>query len=975
MAQIIQQRGDTHARWTEINPIIAQKEMILVDSNGDGDYNQYKVGDGIKRYNELPMRGLPAVSDLTDSTIDVPSTKLLKAQLDTRVKKDDMLVISDGNPSIPPAFDGQYFYNRVDKRMFIAASGNASPLTQQIESRSLLGTAPATWKIRYNQDSGKVSHFEQMEGGPLMRASAEPVTDSNELEVEYYGEMPEDRKGYDKTLFYGVEPKETGITTLEIKNSTLYAIYSATGWVEVAGMDFVDSLNAKNIENQVLTISQSCATLLGFVFSDGSYRFTNETMAFIPKKPIAIFNGIKLGRGFVIKTIVQYSENGSLLKYTMGLTITDIEFGTTTILEKETAFVAFNISNLTGSSLIGVDIPIELYIKDSSLMQDIGGSKTIAIAQNAVTKYLIGGDTYNLIDGDNFCEIRPIGSGGIYEAHTFFNNTINKGVIGLSIKSINLNKLKTIHIYQSDSEYPLNYSLLDKTGQVTEFSISEGKLNEGYFDIKFLPQNIRTQKYIHCLFEFNVAVSNDISVASIYPGKQIVYGNDISKLITYSNLKFTSIAWFLSLEGTGDSSIDARYAMENLYDATNENLQLYVPDYLNIVAGYPQQINCRNINRNNVARKYQYVSQDKTYLRGDRSWINGCEFIPPYNQSSDEILMLYYDKIREENFILTDNRMYSTIAGKSFKVRKIDPSMILNKSPKVLMIGDSFTNYGAGTATYKFLEKIGMTPAFIGTRRDRFNVCDIEGRPGWSFANFIGYNSEGVDIVGGIGTTSTINPFLKLATESDKMNHPECCYRRSGSIRELNYSEETDKNGEFYIFDAEFYKENNNLENLDFAIIGLGANDLAVYDVKEVAVIALQAYETMKRSIKKAFPSVKLSVFVQMTYESKIDSIQKRFSIFDVLSKNNLYTDYELLPVHLHMDNIFNYGFDPHPNLQDNKLSNIYSQYGNNNTGPIDIGHCSSNGWVAMGVAIGSYIANVTDSFLTKLETSKVKRD
>ena len=234
MAQIIQQRGDTHARWTEINPIIAQKEMILVDSNGDGDYNQYKVGDGIKRYNELPVRGLPAVSDLTDSTIDVPSTKLLKTQLDMRVKKDEMLIVSETNPTTPPTLNGQFHYNQAEERMFVAASGNASPLTQQVEGRSLLGTAPASWKIRYDQDSGKVSSFEQMEGSPLMRASAEHVTDLSELEVVYNGVIPEDREGYDKTLFYGVVPNDAEVSTLEIRYPTLYATYEATGWVEVA---------------------------------------------------------------------------------------------------------------------------------------------------------------------------------------------------------------------------------------------------------------------------------------------------------------------------------------------------------------------------------------------------------------------------------------------------------------------------------------------------------------------------------------------------------------------------------------------------------------------------------------------------------------------------------------------------------------------------------------------------------------------
>ena len=173
-------------------------------------------------------------------------------------KKSEMLIVSETNPTTPPTLNGQFHYNKTENRMFVAASGNASPLTQ-IEGRSLLGTAPASWKIRYNQDSGLVSSFEQIEGGPLMRASAEQIVDSNELEieVEYYGEIPEEREGYDRALFYGVEPNETGITTLEIKNPTLYATYAVTGWVEVASKDYVDGVVFRSIELNLSTAINS----------------------------------------------------------------------------------------------------------------------------------------------------------------------------------------------------------------------------------------------------------------------------------------------------------------------------------------------------------------------------------------------------------------------------------------------------------------------------------------------------------------------------------------------------------------------------------------------------------------------------------------------------------------------------------------------------------------------------------------------
>lgn len=53
MAYRIQQRRDTAARWAEMNPILLDGEMGLVTDNP----NQYKIGDGVHTWNELPLRG------------------------------------------------------------------------------------------------------------------------------------------------------------------------------------------------------------------------------------------------------------------------------------------------------------------------------------------------------------------------------------------------------------------------------------------------------------------------------------------------------------------------------------------------------------------------------------------------------------------------------------------------------------------------------------------------------------------------------------------------------------------------------------------------------------------------------------------------------------------------------------------------------------------------------------------------------
>ena len=53
MADIIQQRRDTAARWAQYNPILLEGEVGYVTDNP----NQYKIGNGRDKWNDLPLRG------------------------------------------------------------------------------------------------------------------------------------------------------------------------------------------------------------------------------------------------------------------------------------------------------------------------------------------------------------------------------------------------------------------------------------------------------------------------------------------------------------------------------------------------------------------------------------------------------------------------------------------------------------------------------------------------------------------------------------------------------------------------------------------------------------------------------------------------------------------------------------------------------------------------------------------------------
>ena len=59
MADIIQLRRDTAERWAMVNPVLKEGEMGIVTDN----YNQYKVGNGIDAWNDLPLCGYNGIAD------------------------------------------------------------------------------------------------------------------------------------------------------------------------------------------------------------------------------------------------------------------------------------------------------------------------------------------------------------------------------------------------------------------------------------------------------------------------------------------------------------------------------------------------------------------------------------------------------------------------------------------------------------------------------------------------------------------------------------------------------------------------------------------------------------------------------------------------------------------------------------------------------------------------------------------------
>ena len=101
MADKIQMRRDTAARWQQFNPILMEGEIGLVLD----DPNQYKIGDGVHAWNSLPLRGFNGniVQETGDDENAVMSQKVVTeklSELGDRLTTDVGYVNCESSPSI-----------------------------------------------------------------------------------------------------------------------------------------------------------------------------------------------------------------------------------------------------------------------------------------------------------------------------------------------------------------------------------------------------------------------------------------------------------------------------------------------------------------------------------------------------------------------------------------------------------------------------------------------------------------------------------------------------------------------------------------------------------------------------------------------------------------------------------------------------------------------------------------------------------
>ncbi|MDR1644226.1 MAG: hypothetical protein LBS05_00150 [Tannerellaceae bacterium] len=91
MAVIIQLRGDTKAHWTEANPVIAEREMVI-----ETDTSLVKIGNGTDSYNALPYRWDSIFYDGSNSVTSLANLPITKHTVRAEIDYNQSISLTSG---------------------------------------------------------------------------------------------------------------------------------------------------------------------------------------------------------------------------------------------------------------------------------------------------------------------------------------------------------------------------------------------------------------------------------------------------------------------------------------------------------------------------------------------------------------------------------------------------------------------------------------------------------------------------------------------------------------------------------------------------------------------------------------------------------------------------------------------------------------------------------------------------------------
>lgn len=252
------------------------------------------------------------------------------------------------------------------------------------------------------------------------------------------------------------------------------------------------------------------------------------------------------------------------------------------------------------------------------------------------------------------------------------------------------------------------------------------------------------------------------------------------------------------------------------------------------------------------------------------SLITTLNDVPRYRSLNDDIVVAPEELDAQfwVGFAQNESPDYNYLM--SLEKRVAQSGAISGQTIKFLNFGDSLTEGNISYDLKNRLESKGATAVSLGTYSSSYGTnTPTEGRGFWAYRAFIGKTNN---IGGQVITLATPpaptgkfeNPFLRLATTDDKTNNPDWCFRNTGAVVELSYTEDVDKTGDFYIFDFGAYLTNYGIDTPDIVTIGLSTNDInldrAAYTEQEAVDLCLLGMEVMISSIRAAAPNCKIGI-------------------------------------------------------------------------------------------------------------------
>lgn len=283
-----------------------------------------------------------------------------------------------------------------------------------------------------------------------------------------------------------------------------------------------------------------------------------------------------------------------------------------------------------------------------------------------------------------------------------------------------------------------------------------------------------------------------------------------------------------------------------------DNSKLILPPKLFIVQGDELQIY-----KSSITPLYKRINTYKLSCIADK---NSRVKVDTIEDSYDLIESKLPASLRFGITQFTSNKLYA----KDVVIEKCAIENIKKKNPTIIHIGDSITNRGIAYWNNFFLQLKNVNAKFVGTMTNQGNMRG-EGREGWRYSNYVGqhnvYLNNGKPIhpqLSGNNSTLEQNPFIRLANDTDKQEHPNWCFRNTGAAKELSYAEDSNKTGDFYIFDFAHYLTAHDIDSPDVVTIALSTNDINTLNWwKDSCTLGL---DIMYKQIRKALPNAQIGI-------------------------------------------------------------------------------------------------------------------